>query len=196
MRTASIVRKTTETDIEIKVNLDGCGKSEIDTGCGFLNHMLTLFSAHSRIDLVIKCKGDMDVDAHHTTEDIAIALGQCLKEAAGDGRGILRYGHILLPMDDALILCAVDFGARAYLNYEIDNLKDKVGDFDTELGEEFMRALCMNAKITMHIKRLAGFNTHHILEGAFKAVARAMKMALTIDAAHADEMPSTKGILS
>lgn len=196
MRTAALTRKTTETDIEIRVNLDGTGKSEIDTGCGFLNHMLTLFSAHSKIDLFVRCAGDTDVDAHHTTEDIAIALGQCIKEAAGDGRGIQRYGHILLPMDDALILCAVDFGARAYLNYEIDNLKEKVGSFDTELGEEFMRAFAMNAKITLHLKRISGFNTHHILEGAFKALARALRTALQIEKGFEDEMPSTKGILS
>jgi len=196
VREASVKRKTTETDIKLYINLDGTGKSEIDTGCGFLNHMLTLFSAHSRFDLIVKCVGDMDVDAHHTAEDVAIALGQCIKEAAGDGRGIQRYGNIILPMDDALILCATDFGARAYLNYEIDGLKEKVGDFDTELGEEFMRAFCMNARITMHLKKLTGYNSHHILEGAFKAAARSLRMSLKIDEETKNEMPSTKGILS
>ena len=196
MRQAEIARKTTETDIYLSIDLDGSGKSEIDTGCGFLNHMLTLFAAHGKFDLKITCKGDMDVDAHHTAEDIAIVLGEAMKKAAGSMKGIRRYGHIILPMDDALILCAVDFGARAYLNYEISGLTEKVGDFDTELGEEFMRALCMNAKMTVHLQKLAGHNTHHILEGVFKALARSLRFALSTDSAFMDEIPSTKGIMS
>lgn len=196
MRQAEMKRTTTETDIFVSVGLDGTGKSDIDTGCGFLNHMLTLFAAHGKFDLTVKCRGDMDVDAHHTAEDIAIVLGECIKKAAGDMKGITRYGHIILPMDDALILCAVDFGARAYLNYEIDGLSEKVGDFDTELGEEFMRAFAMNAKITLHLQKLAGHNTHHLLEGAFKALARALRISLSVDKAFADQIPSTKGILS
>ena len=196
MRQAEIKRRTTETDIALSINLDGTGKADIDTGCGFLNHMLTLFASHGKFDLAVQCTGDMDVDAHHTAEDIAIVLGEAMKKAAGDMKGIKRYGHIILPMDEALILCAVDFGARAYLNYEIDGLSEKVGDFDTELGEEFMRAFAMNAKITLHFQKLAGHNTHHILEGAFKALARSLRYALEIEEKFSDTVPSTKGIMS
>ena len=196
MRRAEISRTTTETDICIAIEIDGKGKSEIDTGVGFLDHMLTLFAAHARFDLTVRCKGDIQVDAHHTAEDIAIALGKALRTAAGDGRGIVRYGHIILPMDEALMLAAVDFGARAYLSYEVDGLAEKVGDFDTELGEEFFRALAMNANMTLHLKKLSGRNTHHILEAAFKASARALRMALSIDKAFENDIASTKGMLS
>lgn len=196
MRCAEITRTTSETDIFIKLNIDGTGKSEISTGAGFLDHMLTLFSAHGRFDLTVHCKGDMHVDAHHTSEDIAIALGQAFRKAAGESRGIVRYGHIILPMDEALVLSAVDFGARAYLNYEIDGLCEKVGDFDTELGEEFFRAFAMNANMTLHLKKLSGKNTHHILEAVFKAAARALRQALSIDMSAKDEIPSTKGTMS
>jgi len=196
MRSAEIKRTTTETDIFLSLAIDGTGKSDIQTGAGFLDHMLTLFAHHGRFDLTVKCAGDIHVDAHHTAEDIAIALGNAFRKAAGDCRGINRYGHIILPMDEALLLCAVDFGARAYLNYEIDGLSEKVGDFDTELGEEFFRAFAMNANMTLHLQKLAGKNTHHILEAAFKAAARAMRHALAIDDSAKDAVPSTKGTLS
>lgn len=195
MRIAEVNRKTNETDISLKLNLDGSGKNEISTGCGFLDHMLTLFSSHSKFDLKISCKGDTYVDYHHTVEDIGIALGQALKEALGDKRGIIRYGSMLLPMDEALIQTAVDISGRDYLSFGLDIPAEKVGDFDTELVEEFFLGFVRNSGITLHINQLAGKNSHHIIEGAFKSVARALKMAVAIDKENIDEIPSTKGVL-
>ena len=195
MRTAEINRKTMETDIALKLNLDGSGKSEIATGCGFLDHMLTLFAAHSKFDLSLSCKGDTYVDYHHSVEDIGIALGQALKEALQEKRGITRYGSMLLPMDEALIMTAVDISGRDLLAYKLNIPAEKVGDFDTELVEEFFLGFVRNANITLHINQLAGTNSHHIIEGAFKSVARALKAAVAIDKASADEIPSTKGVL-
>ena len=195
MRKSEIVRKTAETDIELSLCLDGRGKSKIDTGCGFLDHMLTLFASHSRFDLCVKCVGDMNVDAHHTTEDIGICLGKAFAEALGDKKGIKRYGSIILPMDEALILSAVDLSGRAYLGFTLDIPTAKVGDFDTELVEEFWLAFVREAKCSLHIKKIDGKNTHHIIEGAFKATARALSEAAMIDERFADEVPSTKGVL-
>jgi imidazoleglycerol-phosphate dehydratase len=195
MRTFSTERKTAETDIRLSLNIDGTGKSTIDTGCGFLDHMLTLFAKHSRFDLDVTCKGDTNVDYHHTAEDIAIVLGDALSKCIGDAKGICRYGHIILPMDESLILCAVDAGGRACLNYKLSIPTEKVGDFDTELVEEFMAAFTRSAKINLHLKQLDGTNSHHIIEGAFKALARALKTAVSIDEKFKDEIPSTKGIL-
>lgn len=195
MRSFSTERKTAETDIKLKLNIDGTGKSAIDTGCGFLDHMLTLFAKHSRFDLDVVCKGDTNVDYHHTAEDIAIVLGDALSKCIGDAKGICRYGHIILPMDETLILCAVDAGGRACLNYRLSIPTEKVGDFDTELVEEFMAAFTRSAKINLHLKQLDGTNSHHIIEGAFKALARALKTAVSIDEKFKDEIPSTKGIL-
>ena len=195
MRSFSTERKTAETDIKLKLNIDGTGKSTIDTGCGFLDHMLTLFAKHSRFDLDVVCKGDTHVDYHHTAEDIAIVLGDALAKCIGDAKGICRYGHIILPMDETLILCAVDAGGRACLNYKLSIPTEKVGDFDTELVEEFMAAFTRSAKINLHLKQLDGTNSHHIIEGVFKAVARALAMALEIDDRLNGEIPSTKGSL-
>ena len=195
MRTSEIVRNTNETQIELALNLDGCGKAEIETGCGFLDHMLTLFASHGSFDLKVKCKGDAWVDFHHTAEDVSITLGQAFGEALGDKCGITRYGSIILPMDEALILCAVDFSGRSYLGYELDIPSDKVGDFDTELTEEFWLGFTREARCTLHLNQLSGANSHHIIEGAFKAAARAMKQAVAIDAKNADKIPSTKGVL-
>lgn len=195
MRQYSTERNTAETKIELTLNLDGTGNSEIDTGCGFLNHMLTLFAKHGRFDLTVKCDGDTDIDYHHTTEDIAIVLGTAFHACIGDAKGIKRYGHIILPMDEALILCAVDISGRACLNYSLQIPAQKVGDFDTELTLEFMTAFANNAKINLHVKQLDGVNSHHIIEGAFKALARALGTAAEIDEKHKDEIPSTKGIL-
>ena len=195
MRTFSTERKTAETDIRLSLNIDGTGKSTIDTGCGFLDHMLTLFAKHSRFDLDVSCKGDTYVDYHHTAEDIAIVLGDALSKCIGDAKGICRYGHIILPMDESLILCAVDAGGRACLNYKLSIPTEKVGDFDTELVEEFMAAFTRSAKINLHLKQLDGTNSHHIIEGAFKALARALKTAVSIDEKFKNEIPSTKGIL-
>ena len=195
MRTAQIQRKTAETDICLSLNLDGSGVSEINTGCGFLNHMLTLFAKHGRFDLNVTCKGDIDVDDHHTVEDIGIALGDAFAQALGEKRGIIRYGNMILPMDEALILCAVDISGRACLCYDLQIPTEKVGSFDTELTEEFYQGFTRRAGLTLHIRQLAGTNSHHIIEGAFKAVARAMRAAVAIDTAYADEIPSTKGVL-
>ena len=195
MRTAEITRKTNETDIFLSLNLDGSGKYQIDTGCGFLNHMLELFSKHSRIDLNVTCKGDVEVDFHHTAEDIGIALGEALNTAAGNKAGIKRYGHIILPMDEALILAAIDFSGRSYLNFDVTIPSAKVGDFDTELVEEFFAAFTRTSGMNLHIKKLDGKNSHHIIEGVFKAVARALAMALEIDDRLNGEIPSTKGSL-
>ncbi len=195
MRTADISRKTAETDIQLTLDLDGSGKSVIDTGCGFLDHMLTLFARHGHFGLTVNCDGDTNVDYHHTTEDIGIVLGQAFAEALGDKRGVKRYGSILLPMDEALILCALDLSGRAHLEYALNIPTEKVGDFDTELTHEFFRAFVRTAAATLHLRQLAGENSHHIIEGAFKAFGRAMKDAVAIDEAYRDEIPSTKGTL-
>lgn len=195
MRTAEILRTTAETDISLKLNLDGTGASTIDTGCGFLNHMLTLFAKHGRFDLTVICKGDTDVDDHHTVEDIGIALGTAFAQALGSKKGIVRYGDIVLPMDEALILAAVDLSGRGYLGFDVDIPTQKVGTFDTELVEEFFLGFTRNAACTLHLKKLAGTNSHHIIEGAFKAFGRCMKAAVRIDPDFADEIPSTKGVL-
>ena len=195
MRTAEIMRKTAETDISLVLNIDGTGKSEIDSGCGFLDHMLTLFARHGRFDLKLSCKGDTYVDDHHTVEDIGIALGKAFKDALGDKKGICRYASQILPMDEALILTAVDVSGRAYLACELDIPAQKVGSFDTELVEEFWLGFIRNAEWTLHIKQIAGKNSHHIIEGVFKAAARCFRQALAIDADFADEIPSTKGVL-
>ncbi len=195
MRTAEILRKTAETDISLKLNLDGTGASVIDTGCGFLDHMLTLFSRHGRFDLTLTCKGDTYVDDHHTVEDIGIALGQAFKAALGDKKGIYRYGDKVLPMDETLILAAVDLSGRGYLNFDLQIPTQKVGTFDTELVEEFFLGFIRNAECTLHICQLAGSNSHHIIEGTFKCVGRILKQAVSIDPAFADEIPSTKGVL-
>lgn len=195
MRTAKIIRKTAETDINLKLNLDGSGKSNINTGCGFLDHMLILFSSHGRFDLDVECKGDTYVDYHHTTEDIGIALGKAFYDALDDKRGIHRYGDTILPMDEALILSAVDFSGRAYLGFDLSLPTEKVGDFDTELVEEFFLGFTRNAECSLHIKMLSGKNTHHIIEGAFKSVARTLREAVKIDEEFRDEIPSTKGVL-
>ena len=195
MRTAEVNRKTGETDIKLTLELDGSGKSEIQTGVGFLDHMLTLFARHGRFDLQIQATGDTEVDDHHTTEDIGIALGQAFAEALGDKKGIVRYGSMILPMDEALILTAIDFSGRSYLAYEADIWAQKVGTFDTELSEEFWQAFARNAQCTLHIKQLAGRNAHHIIEGMFKSAARAIGAAVKVEEAFADEVPSTKGVL-
>lgn len=195
MRTSQIVRKTAETDIQLSLNIDGAGISNIDTGCGFLNHMLTLFSKHAHYDLSVRCVGDTDVDYHHTVEDVGICLGKAFYEALGDKKGINRYGDKIIPMDEALILCAVDISGRDYLSYALDIPAYKVGDFDTELTQEFFMAFVREAKITLHIRQMAGVNSHHIIEGAFKAVARALSYATMVNAAYANEVPSTKGVI-
>ena len=195
MRKANIERKTLETDITLTLDLDGTGKSQIDTGCGFLNHMLTLFSSHGRFDLTVSCKGDTDVDDHHTVEDIGICLGRAFSDALGDKRGITRYGSFLLPMDEALIMTAVDISGRSYLGYQLEIPTQKIGSFDTELVEEFFLGFVRNCPMSLHIRQLAGTNSHHIVEGAFKSVARALKAAVAVDQAYADVIPSTKGVL-
>ena len=195
MRTAEIKRKTAETDIALKLDLDGTGKSQIDSGVGFLDHMLTLFAKHGRFDLALTCKGDTNVDDHHSVEDIGICLGEAFAKALGDKAGIRRYGNMLLPMDEALILSALDISGRAHLSYEAKIRARKVGTFDTELAEEFWEAFVRSAKITLHIRQLAGRNAHHIIEGMFKSVARALREAVSIDLALAGEIPSTKGVL-
>ena len=195
MRTAEIIRKTAETDISLKLNIDGKGNSNVSTGCGFLDHMLTLFAKHGRFDLEIICKGDIQVDFHHTAEDIGIVLGKAFREALGDKKGIIRYGSMILPMDEALILSAVDFSGRSSLGYDLQIPTEKVGAFDTELVEEFFLGFVRNAELTLHIKQMAGTNSHHIIEGAFKSVARSIKQAVKIDSDFADEIMSTKGVL-
>ena len=196
MRQAKIVRKTAETDISLSLNIDGSGKAIIDSGCGFLGHMLTLLAKHARFDLEVVCHGDVEVDYHHTVEDIGICLGKAFAEAIGDKKGIVRYGNTLLPMDEALILSALDISGRGESYYELDIPTQKVGDFDTELCEEFWRAFARDAGITLHLRQLAGKNSHHIIEGAFKSVARSLRAAVSIDAAFANDIPSTKGSLA
>jgi imidazoleglycerol-phosphate dehydratase len=195
MRTATIQRKTAETDISLSLNLDGTGKGELNTGIGFLDHMLSLFARHGRVDLQVTCKGDTLVDDHHSAEDIGIALGEALKAALGDKRGIRRYGSLLLPMDEALVLCAVDLSGRATLRYRASIPSQKIGTFDTELISEFFLALTRASGMTLHIQQLDGENSHHIAEAMFKAFGRALKEAVSIDPDSADEIPSTKGVL-
>lgn len=196
MRIAKIVRKTAETDIVLSLNLDGSGKSTCDTSCPFLDHMLTLFSRHGHFDLEVKCVGDIEVDYHHTTEDIGIALGQAFKEALGDKKGISRYGDTTLPMDEALILTAVDISGRGGCYYEVEMPTEKVGDFDTELNKEFWDAFAYNSGITTHMVKFAGENSHHIIEGCFKSIARTLCEAVSINKGFENEIPSTKGIIA
>ena len=195
MRKAKIVRKTKETDIALELNIDGSGQNAVSTGCGFLDHMLTLFVTHGKFDINLKCEGDIYVDYHHTAEDIGIVLGQAFLQALGDKKGIVRYGQMILPMDEALILSAVDFSGRGCLGYALEIPTEKVGDFDTELVKEFFLAFVREARVTLHIRQLAGENTHHIVEGAFKSVARSIRAAVKIDREFADEIPSSKGVL-
>lgn len=193
MRTAEITRNTAETNISLKVNLDGTGKTEVSTGVGFLNHMLTLFAAHGKFDLEVRCVGDTDVDDHHSVEDVGICLGQAFRQALGDKRGITRYGSFLLPMDEALILAAVDISGRSSLNDALEIPTEKIGSFDTELVEEFFLGFVRSCPMSLHLRQLAGTNSHHIVEGAFKAFGRAMKAAVALDGT--DKIPSTKGVL-
>ena len=195
MRNFSIKRTTKETDIDLALNLDGKGVADIATGCGFLDHMLTLFAKHGRFDLTVKCVGDVEVDYHHTVEDIGICLGIAFNKALGDKKGISRYGDTILPMDEALILSAVDISGRSYLSYNLETNSSKVGDFDVELIEEFFIAFTSNAGLNLHLATLSGKNTHHIIEGAFKSVARSLKCAVKIDPDLYGEIPSTKGVL-
>lgn len=193
MRASEIKRKTNETDIALTLALDGKGVSDVKTGCGFLDHMLTLFAKHAHFDLTVKCVGDVQVDYHHTVEDVAICLGKAFYEALGDKRGIVRYADKAIAMDEALILVATDISGRDHLGYALDIPSYRVGDFDTELCEEFMKAFVREAKITLHVRQLAGTNSHHIIEGAFKALGRALSDAVKIDPDFSDEIPSTKG---
>ena len=195
MRTAEIKRTTAETDISLSIDLDGTGKSQCNTGCGFLDHMLTLFARHGRFDLAVTCVGDTHVDYHHTAEDIGICLGQAFAQALGEKKGIIRYGDTTLAMDESLILTAVDISGRGGCYYALQIPTEKVGDFDTELCEEFFIAFARTSAITMHLRQLAGSNSHHIIEGTFKSIARSLKKAVAVDAAFANEIPSTKGIL-
>ena len=195
MRQAAISRKTKETDIQLFLNLDGTGKAEIDTGVGFLNHMLELLAFHSGFDLTVRCKGDTWVDDHHSVEDIGIALGQALAEALGDKKGINRYGNFLLPMDEALVLAAIDLSGRDTLGYQVQLPTEKVGSFDTELVKEFMLGFARNAKACLHFHQLAGENTHHIIEAMFKGLGRALRQAVAIDPQKAGETPSSKGVI-
>ncbi len=195
MRTGTVNRETAETKIELKLNLDGSGKANLDIPCGFLTHMLTLFARHGGFDLEIKATGDTFVDDHHLVEDIGICLGKAFKEALGDMKGITRYGSSLLPMDEALIETAVDISGRPYLSYKLDIPTEKIGQFDTELVEEFLISFVRNADITLHIIKRDGKNSHHIVEGGFKSVARTLRQAVTIDSRFQNEIPSTKGVL-
>ena len=194
-RCAEISRVTAETDIRLSLCLDGTGKADIDTGVGFLDHMLTLFARHGRFDLTVRCKGDVHVDDHHSVEDVGICLGQALAQALGDARGITRYGQMLLPMDEALVLVALDLSGRSCLGYALELPTEKVGSFDTELVEEFLLALTRTGRFTLHVRSLAGKNTHHIIEGCFKGLGRALRQAVAIDPRCAGEIPSTKGVL-
>ncbi|NCB62007.1 MAG: imidazoleglycerol-phosphate dehydratase HisB [Clostridia bacterium] len=193
MRTAEITRRTNETDIALTLNLDGSGSRRIDTGCGFFNHMLDLFAAHGGFDLTVRCKGDVDVDYHHTVEDIGIALGQALAQSLGEKRGIARYGSMLLPMDEVLMLCAADLSGRACLVFDVSFTAQKVGDFDTELVREFLSALVRASGLTLHVKELSGGNAHHTAEAVFKALGRALRAAAVTEG---DHIPSTKGVLA
>lgn len=195
MRTSTIKRNSQETKINLTLNLDGKGESKIDTGCGFFDHMLTLFSKHSKIDLDVTCNGDTNVDYHHTVEDIGIVLGKAILEALGDKKGINRYADTILPMDESLILTAIDISGRSYLGFDVLFPSQKIGDFDTELVEEFFMALVRSAEITLHIKKMAGENSHHIAEGIFKSFARSLRVAVALDENFKDQLPSTKGVL-
>ena len=195
MRTSACNRKTAETDIKLSLNLDGSGASEIQTGCGFLDHMLTLFAAHGRFDLKLQCKGDTYVDDHHTVEDIGICLGMAFRDALGEKRGITRYGSFLLPMDEALILSAVDISGRSCLCDQLEIPTEKIGTFDTELVEEFFLGFVRQCTMSLHLRKLAGTNSHHIVEGAFKSVARSLRTAVAIDQTDPNGIPSTKGVL-
>ena len=195
MREITINRKTKETDINLTINLDGKGVSNIDTGCGFFDHMLDLFSRHARFDLDVVCKGDINVDYHHTVEDVGIVLGQAVKKALGDMKGIIRYGTTILPMDESLILTAIDISGRSYLKLDLPIRANKIGDFPIELVEEFFLAFVRHAGITLHVVKMAGTNAHHIVEGTFKSFARSLKTAVSIDKEFANEIPSTKGVL-
>ena len=195
MRKSVIRRETAETKIELELNLDGTGVSTIDTGCGFMDHMLTLFSKHGRFDLVLKCKGDTEVDYHHSAEDIGIALGSAFSQALSDMKGIKRYADIILPMDEALILCACDISGRSHLSFNAQFDTEKIGDFDTELIQEFFEGFVRSSKITLHIKKLDGVNSHHVAEGIFKAFARTISKASKINDEFKNEIPSTKGML-
>lgn len=194
MRTAELNRRTAETDIALTLNLDGSGVYQIDTGCGFLNHMLELFAAHGGFDLTVRCQGDTQVDYHHTVEDIGIALGQALAQGLGDKRGIARYGSMLLPMDEILMLCAADLSGRAFLGFDVNFTAQKVGEFDTELVREFLFALVRAAGLTLHVKELSGGNAHHAAEAVFKALGRALGAAVAVTGG--DKIPSTKGVLA
>lgn len=196
MRSTQIDRTTAETKISLSLNLDGRGNSEINTGCGFMDHMLTLFAKHGGFDLTVSCEGDLHVDSHHTVEDIGICLGQAFYKALGDKKGICRYGSMILPMDEALILSAVDLSGRGHLEYGLTLPAEQLGNFDTELTEEFWLAFVRNSACTLHIQQLAGRNTHHIIEGCFKSVARSLRTAVSIDKDFADVIPSTKGVLA
>ena len=195
MRTATIKRDTRETQIELTLSLDGTGKASIASGCGFLDHMLELFARHGDMDLTVKCNGDTHVDYHHSVEDIGICLGKAFTEALGDKRGITRYGQFLLPMDETLVLCACDLSGRDYLGWGVELPSMTVGDFDTELAEEFWLAFVRNCPASIHIRQMAGKNTHHILEAIFKGMGRTLKMAVAMDEKHLNEIPSTKGTL-
>ena len=195
MRNTEITRKTAETDITLSLELDGTGKNAVDTGVGFLDHMLELFARHGRFDLDVKCKGDTHVDDHHSVEDIGICLGKALARALGDARGIRRYSDVTIPMDEALVMCAIDISGRSHLNLDVVTLDNSIGSMDAELLEEFLLALSRNAGITIHIRMLDGKNTHHIIEACFKALARALREAVKIDDEMRDEIPSTKGTL-
>ena len=195
MRSVTINRKTKETDISLTINLDGKGVSNINTGCGFFDHMLDLFSRHARFDLNVVCNGDIKVDYHHTVEDVGIVLGQAIKQALGDMKGIIRYGSTILPMDESLILTAIDISGRSFLKYDLPVRAVKIGDFPVELVEEFFLALVRHAGLTLHIVKLAGTNSHHVVEGTFKSFARSLKQAVKIDSEFANEIPSTKGVL-
>lgn len=195
MRTSAIERNTLETQIALTLNLDGTGIADVKTGCGFLDHMLTLFARHGDFDLTVKCQGDTEVDYHHTVEDIGIALGQAFEECLGDKRGITRYGQFLLPMDETLVLCACDLSGRDYLGWAVELPASKVGTFDTELAKEFWLAFVRNCPASIHIRQMAGENTHHILEAVFKGMGRTLKQAVSMDAKHLNDIPSTKGTL-
>ena len=194
MRQAQIERKTGETDIRLTLELDGRGESRVETGCGFLDHMLTLFAAHGRFDLDLVCRGDVEVDDHHTVEDVGIALGQAFAEALGDKRGVARYGWAVVPMDEALILTAVDLSGRSALGFDLPVPTEKVGQFDTELVKEFWLGFTRNAACAVHFREMSGENSHHIIEGAFKSAARSLRAAVKIDPEFADELPTTKGL--
>ena len=195
MRDAIISRKTNETDVRVELALDGSGRADIDTGCGFLDHMLALFATHGRFDLTVAASGDAHVDFHHTTEDVGIALGQAFRGALGEGRGVRRYGSALLPMDEALVLVSVDVSGRAHLGFDLPITQQRVGDFDTELTREFFSALVRSLPFTLHIRLQCGENAHHIIEAAFKGTARAIAQAIAVDEAAPGEIPSSKGVL-